>query len=93
MIDDLKYDLFDVDVPEEEPYIQMEVIGMPIGKNIKVLKVKEDFELSIGRDEESDIRINDSSVSCRHSIIRFDNSIKEFVLQDDYSKFGTLLLI
>ena len=65
MKDGLKYDLFDVELPEEEPYILMEVIGMPVGKNIKLLKVKEDFELSIGRDEESDIRINDSSVSCR----------------------------
>ena len=66
---------------------------MPVGKNLKVIKVKEDFTLSIGRDEESDVRINDSSVSFKHATIRFDYSISEFVLQDDFSKYGTLLLI
>ena len=62
-------------MPEEEPYILMEVIGMPVGKNLKVIKVKEDFTLSIGRDEECDIRINDSTVSYKHATIRFDFSI------------------
>ena len=93
IIDGYKYDLFDIELPQTEPYILMEVIGMPIGKNIKVIKVREDFTLSIGRDEESDVRINDSSVSYKHAIIRFEHQIQEFVLQDDYSKFGTLLLI
>ena len=50
----------------------MEVIGMPIGKNMKVIKVKEDFSISIGRSDDCDVRINDSSVSCKHSILRFD---------------------
>ena len=66
---------------------------MPVGKNLKVIKVKEDFTLSIGRDEECDIRINDSTVSYKHATIRFDFSIQEFVLQDDISKYGTLLMI
>ena len=53
---------------------------MPSGKNIKVIKVREDFQISIGRSEESDVRINDSSVSSRHAILRLDQTIQEFVL-------------
>ena len=66
---------------------------MPIGKNVKVIKVREEFSISIGYCDESDVRINDSSVSRKHATLRFDHSIQEFILQDDCSKFGTLLLI
>ena len=72
MVDKQKYDLFEIDLPRSEPYMLMEVIGMPIGKNMKVIKVKEDFSISIGRSDDCDVRINDSSVSCKHSILRFD---------------------
>ena len=72
MVDKKKYDLFEIDLPPSEPYMLMEVIGMPIGKNMKVIKVKEDFSISIGRSDDCDVRINDSSVSCKHSILRFD---------------------
>jgi hypothetical protein len=45
----------------------------------------------IGRGHDSDIRVNDISVSRCHAVIRFqDNS---FYLQDEKSKFGTLVLI
>ena len=37
--------------------------------------------------------MNDSSISQKHASLRFEQSIQEFVLQDEDSKFGSLLLI
>ena len=66
---------------------------MPSGKNIKLVKVSNDYTISLGRSEDSDVRINDASISQKHATLRFDRKIQEFVLQDEYSKFGSLLLI
>ena len=75
MIGKQKYDLYEIELPKTELFIFMEVIGMPIGKNLKVIKVKEDFSISVGRSDDCDVRINDSSVSNRHSILRFDSNL------------------
>jgi predicted component of type VI protein secretion system len=45
----------------------------------------------IGRGHDSDIRVNDISVSRCHAAIKFSNN--SFYLQDEKSKFGTLVLI
>ena len=66
---------------------------MPSGKNMKLIKIQDEFTVTLGRSEDCDVRINDSSISYRHALLRFDYTIQEFVLQDDYSKYGTLLLI
>jgi hypothetical protein len=44
-----------------------------------------------GRGHESDLRINDISVSRCHAIIKFKDN--KFTLEDNLSKFGTLVLI
>lgn len=93
VIEGHKYDLYDLKRPFSDPYLIMEVIGMPNGKNIKLVKVSNDFTITLGRADDSDVRINDASISQRHASLRFDRSIQEFVLQDEYSKFGSLLLI
>ena len=36
---------------------------MPIGKNVKLVKVPKDYIIDLGRSEECDVRINDSSIS------------------------------
>jgi len=45
----------------------------------------------LGRGHDSDLRINDISVSRCHAVIRFKND--GFYLADNVSKFGTLILI
>jgi pSer/pThr/pTyr-binding forkhead associated (FHA) protein len=45
----------------------------------------------LGRGHDSDLRINDISVSRCHAVIRFRND--GFYLQDNMSKFGTLVLV
>jgi len=44
-----------------------------------------------GRGHESDLRINDISVSRCHAIIKFKEG--KFYLEDNLSKFGTLVLV
>lgn len=50
---------------------------------------KEVFKL--GRGHESDLRINDISVSRCHAKIKLENG--RFLLEDNNSKFGTLVLV
>ena len=50
---------------------------------------KDSFKL--GRGHESDLRINDISVSRCHAIIKFKDN--RFQLEDNLSKFGTLVLV
>ena len=45
----------------------------------------------LGRGHDSDLRINDISVSRCHAVIKFKND--GFYLTDNMSKFGTLVLI
>ena len=48
-------------------------------------------EFKLGRGHDSDLRINDISVSRCHAFIKFYNNA--FHLADNMSKFGTLVLI
>jgi hypothetical protein len=45
----------------------------------------------MGRGHESDLRINDISVSRCHAMIKFKDN--KFLLEDNLSKFGTLVLV
>lgn len=45
----------------------------------------------LGRGHEADLRINDISVSRCHAFIKFKNG--KFLLEDNNSKFGTLVLV
>lgn len=56
---------------------------------IKPSSTKTVFKL--GRGHESDLRINDISVSRCHAMIKFVDG--KFVLEDNHSKFGTLVLV
>ena len=45
----------------------------------------------MGRGHESDLRINDISVSRLHAMVKYKDG--KFLLEDNLSKFGTLVLI
>ncbi len=70
---------------------------MPLDKNtsrmIHVLGVslesKEKFKL--GRGHESEVRVNDISVSRCHAIIKYRDD--GFYIEDNNSKFGTIVLV
>ena len=62
------------------------------GRIIHVIKptaTKDSFKM--GRGHESDLRINDISVSRFHALIKFKGG--RFYLEDNMSKFGTLVLV
>ena len=83
---------YDVEAPEQNNHIVFEVLGMPTGKNFSVVRIPDNYALSVGRSD-SDICVPDISVSRRQSFIKYDVNLGELVLQDDFSRFGTHLLI
>ena len=61
-------------------------------KSIHVIQLGND-ELIIGRGHESDVRINDISVSRNHAKLKYNPEDGTILLRDLKSKFGTLILI
>ena len=53
----------------------------------------DDQKITLGRGHESDIRINDISVSRTHAVLTFNSSTGQILIRDLKSKFGTLILI
>ena len=69
---------------------------MPLDKNtsrmtfmLTVSPDKQQFKL--GRGHESEVRINDISVSRCHAIIKYKDD--GFYIEDNISKFGTIVLL
>ena len=69
---------------------------MPLDKNtsrmtftLTVSNAKKEFKL--GRGHESEVRINDISVSRCHAIIKYQED--GFYIEDNISKFGTIILM
>ena len=81
----------------EPPYLILQAVNYNTqNKNLQyniifVISFKEKNYLIMGRANNSDIKLNDISVSRNHSIIRYNNG--KFYIDDIGSKFGTLLLI
>ncbi len=46
----------------------------------------------LGRGHESDVRVSDISVSRCHAILKYDLNEHTYYLEDNLSKFGTLVL-
>jgi pSer/pThr/pTyr-binding forkhead associated (FHA) protein len=64
------------------------------GKIYQFVSLSEKSSLSIGRKKDVDVRISeDISVSRHHASISYDPVNHKFLLEDNRSKFGTLVLI
>ena len=77
-----------------EHYLAME--SLPLEKNtsrtIHILGFSaEKQHFNMGRGHESEVRVNDISVSRCHAIIK--NKPEGFYIEDNKSKFGTLVLL
>jgi len=90
------FELIDLQRPIDCDYIVLESLNqMKENCNIKsfhVIQLNGD-ELTIGRGHESDIRINDISVSRSHAKLKYNIEDGTLLLRDLKSKFGTLILI
>ena len=84
-----KLDLFDFSKPQS-PYLILEAAATERHKSIHIIHLNEGRQsVKLGRGHDSDVRINDISVSRCHAIIVLKDG--KFVIEDNNSKFGTLV--
>jgi len=89
------YDLIDIVRPEGKNYIILESLNqMKDNNNVKSIHViiLDGNTVSIGRGHESDVRVNDISVSRLHACLNFNPVTGKISIRDYKSKFGTLVL-
>jgi len=88
------FDLIEAPKPQEN-YIVLESLNQVKDNNnyksIHVITLKEDEKIILGRGHDSDVRINDISVSRTHSCLKLSKG--KIYLTDFKSKFGTLVLL
>lgn len=92
--DDRLYKLFKIDEPKSSNYLVLE--SLPLDKNtsrmVHVLSVTDEKkEFNLGRGHESEVRVNDISVSRLHATIKYNP--EGFSICDNKSKFGSLVLV
>lgn len=99
----LTYKLTDIiheDIPRDRPYLLLESMGCEkeASRNIHVViperTIADDHQpkvFKLGRGHNCPIRISDISVSRCHTLLKFDPATQAFSLEDNLSKFGTLI--
>jgi hypothetical protein len=93
----IQYRLVDVeqDIPRERNYILLESLTFEKNSSRMVHLIMPDAEkkvFKLGRGHESDVRVSDISVSRCHALVKFNEQTGRFYLEDNLSKFGTLVL-
>ena len=89
------FDLIEIERPDCDYIILESLNQMKDNCNIKsihVIKLTGE-NITIGRGHESDVRINDISVSRSHACLKYDSNTGGLLLRDLRSKFGTLVLL
>ena len=89
------FNLIEINKPIDKNYMILESLNQVKDNNnyksIHVILLENNKELTLGRSNETDVRINDISVSRIHAYLRFKD--KQIFLYDNNSKFGTLILM
>ena len=86
--------LVDLDVPSTGPYMAISSVSKEKhnARSMYVLTPRSAHaQFKIGRSHEADLKVNDISVSRIHAVISYSES--GFTLEDNDSKFGTLVLL
>ena len=91
------FELIDIERPKEN-YIILESLdhikeNNENNKFIHVIKLINEEDITLGRSDYADIKINDISVSRIHAKLNFNFEQKSLLINDLRSKFGTLVLI
>ena len=91
------FELIDIERPKEN-YIILESLdhikeNNENNKFIHVIKLINEEDITLGRSDHADIKINDISVSRIHARLNFNFQEKSLLINDMRSKFGTLVLI
>jgi hypothetical protein len=92
-------DVVDRDVPESDPYLLLESMQFEknSSRNIQLIiphlaSINEVSVFKMGRGHESEIRVQDISVSRCHTLVKYNRTSGTFSLEDNLSKFGTLII-
>jgi len=88
-----KLGILNYDTSSLENYMVLESIQANASKCIHVVDLDKNDEFKIGRGKESDIRISDISVSRLHAFLRKNSEDDELLLEDNDSKFGSLIML
>jgi len=93
----ISYRLIDVDqdIPKETNYILLESLTFEKNSSRMVHLIMPDAQktnFKLGRGHESDVRVSDISVSRCHALVKYNQENGRFYLEDNLSKFGTLVL-
>lgn len=93
----VSYRLVDVesDIPVDKNYLLLESLTFEKNSSRMVHLIMPDAEKTVfklGRGHESDVRVSDISVSRCHALLKFNDQTGRFYLEDNLSKFGTLVL-
>lgn len=83
-------DLFKVQRPDA-PFLVLEAVASDRNNNkgIYIISINNRNSVKLGRGHDSDVRISDISVSRFHAVIKLKDG--NFILEDNNSKFGTLI--
>jgi len=92
VINDQKYDIVEIERPNCA-YLMLEILSKDknMAKGLHIIKMENKNNIRLGRGHDSDIRITDISVSRCHALIKLEKG--KFYLEDNNSKFGTLVNI
>ncbi len=89
------FDLIEIKRPANKNYIILESLNQKKDNNnlksIHVISFDDEQKITLGRGHESDVRINDISVSRLHAALDFNNG--QIRIRDLKSKFGSLVLV
>jgi len=96
----VKYRLVDIELPKKGNFLWLESLTFEKNSSRIVHVIKPSgsgeegqTEFKMGRGHESDLRVSDISVSRCHAILKYDaNDTHRYYLEDNLSKFGTLVL-
>ena len=91
-----RYRLVDVDIPKDKNFLWLESLTFEKNSSRMVHVIMPDQAHSVfkmGRGHESDLRVSDISVSRCHALLKYDSQdTQQYYLEDNLSKFGTLVL-
>lgn len=91
-----RFRLVDVDIPKEKNFLWLE--SLTFEKNSSrmvhvIMPDKDHSSFKMGRGHESELRVSDISVSRCHALVKYDAAdTQQYFLEDNLSKFGTLVL-
>lgn len=85
-------EILQYDTPHEN-FVVLESVTLQNIRIIHVVDMKSKSSIKIGRGHDADIRVTDISVSRFHAKINFCEEKGQYFLEDNNSKFGTLVLV